>query len=558
MTNRYSFFLIAFVFIPCFAVAQNLTESINTIATHLKTVEASKVQFVQELKTIASEYVIVTVTEVDSKGGTDKVDYEFSFSDVNKNTVKTVTKKDIIQVQLFIKGKQKLIKKSEDEGQKVSYVDELFLYAKDINNGRDLVESIKETIPLNEEMEKNKLSLSTYNACLEWLMKNVTNVNYLKKQYTQSVSTDNTKNGHAKLETIENAKGKSVSSTYEFNFAMLNPNSVNFNIRGDEFSIEVENERKIKSIKSHENNVQQNFTDHLRFYASSIENGKDIRKVLKAIIPLAEKAFLKSMPNISKKSNAMDYLNSKLASISAKDKGISQALSDDCVTNFNQKISTAKAEERHEYVFNFIDINSNNINYDSQHDLLFVTLSTNRKNKYIKHIENGALKDYTYHLRIYVNSIEEAMIAEEALKTIISECKASEKTYDGLSVKTCMDKLSEHVGVVQVNSDNYDQSIEVVDEAANIVKFTKIFSDTKKSDEQVFEFGMNDINPMSIMMETNGNHVVVEMTTKRLEKIVKTYKNGDIKSYGNRIVIEASTIENAREIVNLLRVAAKG
>lgn len=558
MIHRLLLFFIAIILIPSIATSQDLNQSINNIAANLETVETSKIQFFQELNTMSSDYVIAKVSKVDSKGGTTAVNYEFSFSDVNINSVMAITKKDIIQVHLLTKGKKKLIKKSEDEGRKVSYVNELFLYAKDINNGRDIVNSIKETIPLNENIEKNKFSFKTYDECLQWLLNNVKNADYLKKRYEQSLTSNNSNNGHVKLETVENSKGKSVSHIYEFNFAMLNPNSVTYNINGDEFYIEVKNLRSVKSIKSFENNVPQGFTYYLRFYASSIENGKDIFKVLKTIIPLAEKAFLKSMPNTSTRSSAMDFLNSKLASISARDKGIFQSLTNDCISSFSQKITTSKGEEHHEYEFNFIDINSNSINYDSHQDLLFVEFNTNQKSKFIKHVENGELKDFTYHLRIYVNSIEDAMITEEALKAIISECKSSEKRNDNLTVNECVNKLSEVIGVVHVNADNYDQSIEVIDAATNIVKFTKIFSDTKKSDEQVFEFGVKDINPMSVKMHTNGNRVIVEMTTKRLEKIIKTFKNGEVKSYGNKISIEASTIENAREIVNLIQIAAKG
>ncbi|MBR9916078.1 MAG: hypothetical protein GYB32_14900, partial [Algicola sp.] len=83
------------------------------------------------------------------------------------------------------------------------------------------------------------------------------------------------------------------------------------------------------------------------------------------------------------------------------------------------------------------------------------------------------------------------------------------------------------------------------------------FSNTKKSEEQIFEFGIKDINSKSIEMITSGKNVVVEMSTKYFEKIIKTYEDGEIKSYGNEISIEASTIENAREIVNLLQIVTK-
>ncbi|WCO00598.1 hypothetical protein [Psychroserpens ponticola] len=556
--KNFKFLTLALIFVlPVCVNSQDFKESINDISSKLESVEASKAQFSQELKDISSGYAIATITEIDTKGESEGINYEFSFSDVDINTVRTITKKDVILVQLLIKGKQKLIKKIEDGGDKVSYVDELFFYAKDIDNGRDIVDSIKNIIPLNETIEKNKLSLTTYSEHLQWLMDNVSEVDYLKKQYSQKLSNDGKQNGHAKLETTESVKSKMEVMSYEFNFAVLNPNSINFKIRSDEFYIEVENRRNIKSIKTFDNNVQGNFTNSLEFYASSVENGKDIYKVLKAIIPLAEKAFSDNKPNIATKTNAIDYLNKVMANISTTDKAITQTIKNECVTDFNQKIATSKDIDDNVYTFNFIDINSDNIEYNSQQDLLFVEFFTNQKSKYMKYTQNGELQNYKNEIKLYVNSIEEAMIAREAIQTIIKECKTQTKTYSGLSEKQCLDALSEAIGVVKINDDNYDQSIEIIDDEAKTIKFTKVFANAKKSEEQVFEFGIKDINTKSIEMKTSGKNVTVEMSTKYFEKIVKTYEDGEIKSYGNKIIIEASNIENAREILNLFAIATK-
>jgi len=531
--------------------SQNFNEQVEAIASNFETVEASKAQFSQEMKVISSGYVVLTITEVNSKGETEAVNYEFSFSDIDINTVRSITKKDLILVQLFIKGKQKLIKKIEDGGDKVSYIDELFLYAKDIDNGRHISEAIKDIIPLNETLEKNKLSLNTYSDHLQWLMDNVAEVDYSKKQYVQKLSNDSKQNGYAKLETIVNAKSKSSNEDYEFNFAVLNPNSIDFKIKSDEFYIEVSTRRNIKNIKTFENDIQQSFINKLEFYATSIENGKDIYKVLKAIIPLAEEAFESSKPKIDTRSDAISYLNSVIAQVASEDKAFTQAITDDCVTDLEVKLVTSKANEDHSYTFNFIDINSDNIDYNSQKDLLFVSLNTNQKNKFIKHVENGVLQNYDDDTRIYVNSIEEAMIAKEAFQNIIKSCLDMVKETNDIDEKQGLEKLTEAIGIVKINEDNYEQSIELVDEEAHIVKLTHIFSNAKKSEEEVYEFGLKDINSKSVVMTTSGKKVQVEMNTKYFEKIIKTYKDGEIKSYGNKIVIEASSIENAREIVQL-------
>ncbi len=546
--------LILTLLLANYTFSQNFKDGVNKISVQLESVEASKVQFSQSIKDISSGYVVFTLTELDAKGNTETINYEFSFADVDINTVRTITKKEVILVQLLVKGKQKLIKKTEISSDKISFTNELFLYAKNIDNGRVLVEEIKEIIPLNETIEKNKLALKNYNEHLQWLVNNVVEVDFSKKQYAQKLSHDSKQNGFAKLETTMSAKSKSQNFSYEFNFAVLNPNSINIKIKSDEFYIEVENRRSIKTIKAFENNVQKSFTNNIRFYASSLENGKDIYKVLKAIIPLAEDAFLKSKPNIETRTNAIDYLNKVAANISTADKAISQTIENGCVTEFNLKMSTSKVDDDHVYTFNFIDVNNDNIDFNSQKDLLFVGLGIKQRNKYIRHLKNGELQNYKESLRLYVNSVEEAMLVKEAIQNIIKDCKASVKNVGKLSEGQGVQKLSEIIGIVKVNDNSYEQSIELIDKESNVIKLTQIFSNLKKSEEIIYEFGLKDINPKSIIMKTSGRNVLVEMSTKYFEKIIKTYEDGEIKSYANKIVLQASSIENGREIISLFKI----
>ena len=275
------------------ALAQQIDGHINSISEALQTVETSKVEYAQNLKLNTTNYVDYTLTEVDSKGNTEETTFNFSFSDIDINTVRTITKKDVILVQLIIKSKQKLIKKTSNNGDKVSYVDNASIYAKNIDNGRDLVEAIKKIIPINETLEKNKLALTNYKDHVDWLKSNIQNVDFTKNQIIQKIDASASNNGHIKLSTTINSKSKTATYDYEFNLATLNPNSLVFKISGDEFYIEASNRRNIKAVKAFKDGEQQNYTSKIRFYSGSIENAKDTYKVLKAIIPLAEKNIFK-------------------------------------------------------------------------------------------------------------------------------------------------------------------------------------------------------------------------------------------------------------------------
>ncbi len=537
--------------------AQNLSGNIGTIQEALQTVASSKVEFAQNLKLNTTNYVNYSVTEVDSKGNSKETIYNFSFADIDINTVRTLTKKDIILVQLIVKSKQRLIKKITDNGDKVSYVDNLSMYAKNIDNGRDLVEAIKNTIPINETLEKNKLALSNYQDHQNWLASNIQDVDFTKSQIVQKLEPGELNNGYLKLSTTTNSKSKTITEEFEFNLATLNPNSLSFKISGDEFYIEASNRRNIKVIKAFKDGAQQSYTNKIRFYSSSIENAKDTYKVLKAIIPMAEQAFLKSKPNTSSIQNAYKYINSAIQNVTTNDQTYTQNIEGDCVSKIIIKEANLKETVEHIYSFNFSDINLDNIDYNSSKNQLFVEVNTRKQAKFIRHIENNELQNYTNNFKLYVGSVEEAMITKEALQHIVKNCNDTKPKENYSSITSALDALKKDITLVKVGDNSYDQTFEVLSTSPYVVKLTSVFSNLKNSKETIYEFGLGDINSKNISITTSGKYVMVELNTKHLEKIIKTYQDGEIKSYAYKISIQSTDIENARKIASILKYATQ-
>ncbi len=555
--NQVKLILTIIFLTPIISIGQSLDNHINAISSALETVETSKLEYTQDLKLTSTNYVTYTVTSVSSKGNTEEVSYNFSFADVDINTVRSLTKKDLILVQLLIKGKQKLIKKTSNSGEKVNYVDNVFFYAKNIDNGRDLVETIKNVIPVNETLEKNKLSLNSYQDHQNWLKANIQDVEFTKTQFIQKIDPSTSNNGHLKLSTTINSKNKTSVYEYEFNLATINPNSLIFKISSDEFYIEATNRRNIKAIKGFKDGVQQNFTNKIRFYSGSIENAKDVYKVLKQSIPLAEKAFLNSKPDISSTTDAYKYLNEILKDISTNNNTMTQSIEGDCVTKVFVKKTNPKETIDNEYRFNFSDINLDNIDYNSNKTQLFIEINTRKKAKFIRYVKNEELQNYTNSFIMYVNSIEHAMIAKEALQNITKNCEINNTNANYNTIPNGLDALKKEVTLVKIGDNNYDQSLETVNTSPYVLKITSVFSNLKSSKETIYEFGLGDINSKNIVIVTSGKQVTVELNTKHLEKIIKTYQDGSIKSYAYKIAIQATDIENARRIVTILKTLAK-
>ncbi len=530
-------------------------QDLATVQDQLKPVATGKYTYRQEIKTIDEGMVQYLVVAVDSNGKETETLYHFSLADIDHNTVRSLTKKDVIVIQLLVSGKQKLIQVLKNGGDKVSYANELQLFATDSENGDVLESEIKSLIPKAVEAEEKRLSLSGYEAHKHWLTENIGDVELPGKQIIQKVSPGEIAGKLTVTQTV-NAKNKSNGSLSEFNLATLNPNSVGYRISGDEFIIRAETRRAINGIRYFENDEQKNYKKELKIYANSISNGKDIYKVLKAIIPLAETAFEESAPDISTSDGALGYINSTIATVGAGEVTLSQNLSfQENGARFTLTETAPDKSTDYQYHFNFADLNANTIDYDGQKQRLFVTLPTKKKVNFIQTTRNGDLQNYTDDFKIYCNTIEEAIIATRALKTLVAhyEAKMEALTYPATSLPKTVETLGTLLPKVTIGEDTYDLFIELSDPETQTVKVTTVFSNLKKSVETVQEFSLKNINPGNCNIVVKGKHVLAELNTKHLEKIVKTYVDGDIKPYQYKVAIETPGIEAARQIVGLVK-----
>ncbi|MDC6366662.1 MULTISPECIES: hypothetical protein [Flavobacteriaceae] len=531
-------------------------QKIDDFQELLSTVEGSKAHFRQSLKKQDGNMFQYIIVEVDHKGNETEVIYKFSFSDIDENTVRSITKKDLIIVQLLVRGKQKLIQVITNGGDKISYTDQIHFLATDSNNGDQLSNTVKGIIPKAVAFDESRLSLNGYGDHMKWLLEHISDVELPKKQIVQKLSYDHNVAGKITLEQTFNVKNKSESQLRELNLFTLNPNSVGYRISGDEFVISAETRRDINGIKYVEDDEQKYYQNQLRIYAKSVSNGKDIYNVLKASIPLAQAKFNENQTNFSKEIDALNFLNKAIQEVSTSKESLTQNLR--ITKNNAQLICTETAPDKSTelvYTFNFADINPNTIDYDGQKDRLFVKLTTKKSLDFIQFKENGELQNYVHDTKIFFSTIENAITGVEALKFLATsyESRMDKNSYLASTVPKAIADLKPLLSQVSIDEDNFNHFLELTDDDTRTIKITTVFSNLKKSVEITQEFSLAEINPKNCGITVKGKHVFAELNTKHLEKVVKTYVDGQIKPYQYKVSIEAIGIEEARQIVGIVQ-----
>jgi len=441
--------------------AQDFDNIVSALGDEIKTVQSAKKEYIQSIKIIQPGVVNVTIEEVNSKRSNSVKNYEFNTADIDINTIKTITKKDVIQIQLLANRKQKLIKLTTNH-EKISFINQLFIYAENIDNGREIVENFKKCVPLAKKITNNRLSLTTYIQYLDWLENNVGDVNLIKKQFLQNLSVNKKFPGSIVFKSNVNSGKISKNYTYLFNLATINPNSILFKIEGEIFYIELETRRKLKTIKYFEEQEQKNYINKFKIVCPNVENARDLQKVLKDLIPLAQKTFNDSLTSVTSIKQGIDLINSTTKKVIINDLSIHQNISGDCVIVFEQETLDNDKTTTEIFSFNIADLNKNGLNYKSDGKLVYLELFTKGGNKFIKHEKNGKQENYTKKLKIYTPEIEDAIGMKNILSTIIDLCqKNNEFTLTKGSQKELLNILQQNIKNVVVNNLTYDQRLEI-------------------------------------------------------------------------------------------------
>lgn len=269
---------------------------------------------------------------------------------------------------------------------------------------------------------------------------------------------------------------------------------------------------------------------------------------------------------LSLNANSQDNLNQSLASIKAKiqdvqiDKNTFKQ-SMDILDGNKGKLSfvTGLVDEKgkstnEKYEFYVSDIDKNTIIRKTSGKKLFISLSINNNQKFIKHFKEDQPDGYTSSLEILLSGADEAQELANLFKTTIPLVNSSEKGW-----KTNTDALNWlKNNITNLNSGPvaFEQSFSFGERKDYIASFTRKKTDQKNvSNEEKFEFSLPDLNSKKTEIKISGNQLSVRVETKAGDPYIKYSKNKDQQSYVNDFEIIAEDVDQARNIIAAFIVA---
>jgi hypothetical protein len=538
-----------------FAQSGSLTEMTKGLQGAVGNVQTASKSYESKVQFIEPAGIQYTFDEIDSKGNKVNYVYEFNVADIDPYAVREQTQKDVITVVVAVKNKQKLVKVMKNN-EVQPYEEQALIHAKDIENARKISEIIKKGIPAAEKIMASRLKLANYDAMVDWLTKNVKNVALGTKSYTQTMAKAD-KPGSMRLTQVE-ADGKtSTEETYTFNLADINTNSITFKITGNKFAVNFETLQKAKYIAARKNTDTRPFTNEITINTNNVDEARDLKTVLTLVAPLAVGKVKADIPAMSTEKEALSQVKNLTTDIAYGPKQITQKVEPACITVLSIVESDAKASVKNDYKFNWMDVNPNASQIDVTGERLYIDLKIADGKKLMMNSKDEKFNGYDNSVRLLMPDIENARRAKFAIDKAIEKCKASYKEPFAADAKSTTIWVMSNVKETAIDEVTAVQKLERVDDGnLNKYKFTARQVNAKGTgSEEIFEFNLSDINPLSVEVDVKGKWLYVVMETEFKGKVIKAYKDGKIQPYANKLELAINDVDVARNVVSALKKA---
>lgn len=529
----------------------------TTLQKAIGPVQASSKTYEPKYAFLQPAVIQYSYDEIDAKGNRINYKYEVNVADLDPYAVRELTQKDLINVVLAIKNKQKLVKVYKNN-EVQPYDEQALIIAKDIENARQISEAIKKAIPSAEKVMANRLKLSGYDAMVNWLSANVKDVVLGTKTFKQTI-TKGEKIGTVKFKLVEADAKTSVEDVYAFNLADINPNRINYKITGNRFGIEFETLQDSKFISVSRNGEIKPFINDLVINTNSVDEARDLKTVLSLAAPLAIEKVKADIPAMASEKDALTKLSTLTTTITLGPKEISQSMEPTCLCQLTQVEKDPKTSTKNFYKFNWIDVNAIGSNIEVSGDRMFIEVKMNEGKKLIMDTENEKFKGYDNSFRIYMPNVENARRAKVAIDKAVEKCKANYKEPFGADAAGIFGWIVKNIKDVSLDETTIKQSLQPVDAGKfNKVKYTRTEVNTKGSGaEEVYEFNFADISPLTVEVEVRGKWLYVSMETDFKGKIIKYYKDGKIMPYTAKVEFVINDVDTSRNMVSALQKLVK-
>ena len=530
------------------------TDALNWLKTHISKINSGSVTTEQsfsfgERKDYLASF---TLKKTDQKNVSTEEKYEFNILDINNKNLTVKISGAQLSVSVETKGNEHFIKYTKNNEQQ-NLANGFEIIAEDIDQARNIIAAFSTAI------EKSKSVIPDFSSLqksLDFITKNTTDLTIDKKTLNQKINFT-PGNGTKSVFTYAepDSKGKPIEERYEFYLNDIDANSLNFKVNGKKIIIVPVSKNKTKFIKYYKDNALQDFQNEIDILNADLETSREMVEAFKAAIKSSETqpqtwktlgdaiTFLSN--TIKGETIGSDIYKLDFSSISTDPLKVKYVHGKTDVKG----ISVGQSFEFYAYM-----LDPGTVKIGSSGKYLNVEASVSNKKPFVTVFKEDKQQAFAEDIEIMAFDARQAQDIAEAIKYLANNSKPKERTWG--DKQSAMKFVMENIGALKSEGKEVKQKIELTDNDPCKVSYTVSSSDDKgKTTDEIYEFALNDLNKLMVDFKVSGQNVLVTLTCKNKEKLVKVYKNGTQQAWGTDVEIATNDVETAKNIAEAFKSA---
>jgi hypothetical protein len=346
--------------------------------------------------------------------GKDDHRYDWNLADVNPSSIEVQVKGKVAKVEMDVRDRKDYIR-VEEQGVLDGYDDSVELLFEEVDDAQLAAAALRQLAKQAAEIEeKNEVSYETATSARAALNQTLTNFKREETAIEQRLSGD----CQATYEYTEDEEGDTEANKYIFDFADLNPGSIDIEIKGTALTVVAEVRGGEDYVYVEENGEQENYDDEVSFPVEDLPKAK--------LVVLQLKKIIEACPNeVTTKDFA--WMKSELESVEAEQAGLTQTLEllegDDCKWVFTQAEEKRDEIEEERYEFNLYDLNPRKVKMDISGKSVIVEVETNGGEDIIKTFSEDEEEGYEDELEFVLKNVAAGKAFAASLKAVIEGCE---------------------------------------------------------------------------------------------------------------------------------------
>ncbi len=486
-----------------------------------------------------------TSKKTDSKGVATEEKYEFSILDINSKTLTVKISGTQLSVYLGTKSDNRYIKYSKNNDVQ-SFTNSFEILTEDIDQARTIISAVSAAV---DKSKQTFPDFGTLQKSIDYITKNTVDIPSDKKTLSQKIgftSGGGTKSVFTYAEP--DSKGKSIEEKYEFYLSDLDAANINFKISGSKISLALFPKNKAKYIKYFKDNVLEDFQNEITILTNDIETSRELTEAFKSAIKSSEiqPATWKST------GDAVTFLtnNFKGETIGSDIYKLSVAANSTAPLYLKyvqgktdaKGVATEQTAEFYPYT-----IDASTVKVVSSGKFLSVEANVTGKKSFVKITRDGKQQAFDYEISLMTFDSRQAQDIGEAIKYLANNSKPKSLVWN--DKQSAMDYIISNSGDLKSEGKDIKQKITLTNNDPCKLSLTISTADDKgKNTDEIYEFSLSDINKLAVDYKVSGKTVVVTLSSKNKDKLVKAYRNGVQQAYGSDVEIQEQDVEVARNV----------